>query len=523
VKFTWLLAAVVLAGWLIIRRHKQHRWVQAAEVIVIAGALLVGFGVVHLPNFEHLLEDAGQMLGKWTYLAVGLMAFLETGAFLGFIAPGETAVIVGGLVAGQGEISLLALIAIVWVCCVLGDLTAYEIGRRLGRQWLLTHGARLQITEERLETVESFLDKRGAVFIVFGRFLGLVRPLIPFTAGASRMPIRKFLPYDVLAAGLWSIIFCTLGFLFWRSIDQLTTYVSRGLFAFGTLVVIIGGLVALIHLRRSREARAKVRDWIEERDDQPGWKHVAKVARPVWHMLLSPAAKIADVSARFTTDRITPGNLGLELTTLLMLALIGGFNFFLIGDAILNNPNPRIDRWAADLAERLRHDTLVDVARVVTELGSSPVTAVLTLATAIFALIKRRWIDAVALVTGWLLVWGAVHASKAAYDRERPAAAFTDTFNAAFPSGHTAYAIALIAIATVLVRAGVGWAGRIALVTVAVILAAVVGVTRVYLRAHFLTDVLGGAALAIAIWSVIGIVSLFAGRVRNNVGGETSP
>ena len=70
---------------------------------------------IKLPNFEHLLEDAGQALGKWTYLAVGLLAFLETGAFLGFIAPGETAVIVGGLVAGQGQISLLALIAIVWV------------------------------------------------------------------------------------------------------------------------------------------------------------------------------------------------------------------------------------------------------------------------------------------------------------------------------------------------------------------------------------------------------------------------
>ena len=78
------------------------------------------------------------------------------------------------------------------------------------------------------------------------------------------MPLRRFLPYDVLAAGLWAITFCTLGFLFWRSIDQLTTYVSRGLFAFGTLVVVIGGIVALIHLRRSPEARAKVRDFIDE-------------------------------------------------------------------------------------------------------------------------------------------------------------------------------------------------------------------------------------------------------------------
>ena len=84
-----------------------------------------------------MLEDVGKALGPWTYLVVGALAFLETGAFLGFIAPGETAVIVGGLVAGQGQISLLVLIAIVWACCLLGDLTSYELGRRKGRGWLL--------------------------------------------------------------------------------------------------------------------------------------------------------------------------------------------------------------------------------------------------------------------------------------------------------------------------------------------------------------------------------------------------
>src|SRR5699024_10961289 len=161
-----------------------------------------------------------------------------------------------------------------------------------------------------------------------------------------------------------------------------------GLFAFGTLVVVIGGIVALIHLRRSEEARGKVRDWIDEHDSEPFWKHVAKVARPVWHVLLSPAAKVADMAAWFTTDRVTPGNLGPELTTLLMLALLGGFSFLMIGDLILNHPYPRIDRWAADVAERLRNEMVLDIARVVTDIGSSWVTAALTLATAVFALVK---------------------------------------------------------------------------------------------------------------------------------------
>ena len=515
-KYTWLAAAVALAGWLIARRDKQKRWFQIVELVVIVVAVLIGFGVIHLPNFEQLLEDAGKALGPWTYLAVGVLAFLETGAFLGFIAPGETAVIVGGLVAGQGEISLLVLIAIVWTCCLLGDTVSYELGKRKGREWLLQHGSRLQITENRLDQVEKLLTNHGAVMIIVGRFLGFVRPLSPFIAGASRMPFRRFFPYDVIAAGAWSIIFSTLGFVFWRSIDKLTTYVSRGLFALGTLIAVIAAIVALIHLRRSPEARAKVRDWIDARADRPGWRVLARISRPIWHFALRPAAAVADMTARFSYERLTPGNLGLELTTLLALALVGSFSFFLLGDIVLEVGEPRIDRWAADVAARLNNDMLVSLAKVLTHLGSSPVTAALAAATAIFAAVRRRPIEAISLVAGWLIVFALVHITKIAYDRARPPAGFIQATNEAFPSGHSAYAVTWVACATVLVRARVGWATRIAAVTVGVVIVAVVGVTRVYLRAHYLTDVLGGIALSTAIWSLIGVFALFAGRVRHN-------
>ena len=65
---------------------------------------------------------------------MGVLAFLETGAFVGLVAPGETVVIAGGVIAGQGEIELLPLIGIVWACALLGDTTSFFIGRRLGRQ-----------------------------------------------------------------------------------------------------------------------------------------------------------------------------------------------------------------------------------------------------------------------------------------------------------------------------------------------------------------------------------------------------
>ena len=165
--------------------------------------------------------------------------------------------IVGGLVAGQGQISLLLLIAIVWACAVLGDVTSYTLGRKLGRDFMVRHGERVKITEERLEQVEAFFERRGGMTILIGRFIGLVRAIAPFIAGASRMPLRKFLPYDVLGAGLWATTFCVLGYVFWRSFDQLTAWVSRGLFAFGLFVAIVVAIVFLVRLQRSPELRAR--------------------------------------------------------------------------------------------------------------------------------------------------------------------------------------------------------------------------------------------------------------------------
>ena len=517
-KWSWLLGAVALAAFLLVRRGRLGRWTQAAGWVVVAGAGLIGAGVIPLPNLEELMLDIGRALGPWTYLVVGVLAFLETGAFVGLIAPGETTVIVGGVIAGQGEISLSVLIAITWTCAVAGDLASYTAGRKLGRAWLLRHGERVKITEERLEQVERFFEKRGGITILIGRFIGFVRALAPFIAGTSRMPLRRFLPYDVLGAGAWAATFATLGYVFWHSFDQLTTYVSRGLLAFGTVIAVIAAIAGLVQLRRDPEKRERVRVWLKEREDQRGWRPVVRLAGPVWRVVGRPAASGADLAARFGADRLTPGGLGLELTTLLALGAVGTYAFFFIGGIASQPGLPRIDEMAADLAVELAADPLIEVAKVVTEIGSYPVVLAAALATAAWAALHRRWIDAAALVAGVGLSLLVVHVAKAAYGRDRPLGGLVDTENEAYPSGHTAYAVTLVACATVLVRAGSGWAVRFAAVTVAIVAVAVVGLTRVYLRVHHLTDVLGGAALAVALWAVIGTLALVVGHVRHNGG-----
>ena len=515
-KWGWLLTAVALAAFLFARRRKLGKLELGAGALAVAGAVLVGTGVIDLPNIEKLIEDIGTRLGKWTYLLVGTLAFLETGAFVGLVAPGETAVLVGGLVAGQGQIDLFVLIAIVWTAAVAGDVTSYTLGRKLGRSWLLRHGQRLKITEDRLLQVERFFEKRGGLTILIGRFIGLVRALAPFIAGTSKMPLRQFLPYDIIGAGAWATTFCVLGYVFWQSFHELTQYVSRGLFAFGTVVVIGLGLYFLVRLRNDPELRRNVRAWLHEREDRAWVRLVLKVAGPAWQMFGRPAAGGLETTARFGLGRLTPGHLGLELTTMIAIAGVGAFNVVLLGRVIEELGEPRIDRWAFEIVDRIQMEPLTSIVEAFTRLGSSLVMGMLVLITVLFAVQRRRWLDAGALVAGAALSFAAVHVLKAYYDRPRPSGALVETMLAAYPSGHAAYAVAMIACATILVRAGVGWAVRSAVLTIAVVLVALVALSRVYLRAHYLTDVLGGVALGLAVWALVGILALFAGAVRHN-------
>jgi undecaprenyl-diphosphatase len=216
-----------------------------------------GTGVVHLPNLEHASRQAGETLGPYTYLLVGVLAFLETGAGIGLIAPGELAVVIGGVTAGQGHTHIGLLIVLVWGCAFAGDTVSFLLGRRLGREFLVTHGPKVKLTHARIEQVERFFASHGGKTILVGRFIGLVRALAPFLAGASKMAPRRFIPYSFLAAGVWSATFSILGYVFWQSFDQAAAIAKQGTLALSALIGFLLAATWTYRTLRERQRRAK--------------------------------------------------------------------------------------------------------------------------------------------------------------------------------------------------------------------------------------------------------------------------
>jgi undecaprenyl-diphosphatase len=475
--------------------EKRDRW----RLVVIAGVILAGFLLFRQfgpsIDIEQILEDLSEWLGDWTYLLVGLLAFLETGAFVGLVFPGETAVILGGAVAGQGETSIVLTIAIVWFCAWAGDTTSFFIGRRLGKDFILRHGRKVLITPERFEQVERFFDRHGGKTILVGRFIGIVRALAPFIAGSSGMTYRMFAPYSVLGTGLWAAAFAILGYLLANSLDKATEIAGTGALIFGSVVAVIVATFVISRYLRKPENRRRLAERIES---TPGLRRLLP-------------------QLRFTWNRLTPGGLGLEFTT--VLAVLSVSLFVLIGYAVVlgGDPGPTPgDTEAIDIVDSIQTPWLTDVAKVVTELGSWAVVAPLSVIAGGVLAWRRRWPELAVLVVASLIILVGVPAIKDEVDRPRPSGGLVSASGQSYPSGHAAHAVFYAWLAlTIALRVRPGWRYGTLLMTVGLALTIVVGLSRVYLGVHYLSDVSGGWALGVSAYALCAVPAIVVAHVRD--------
>jgi membrane-associated protein len=182
-------------------------------------------------------------------LIIAVLVFGEAALFFGFVLPGETAVVYGGVLADAGKVSVLVVLAVVWVAAVAGDSVGFEVGKKLGPR--LVRAPVLRNHPNRIEGGQAYLRRRGGRAVVMGRWTAFLRAVMPGLAGASRMPYRRFLFFNALGGVMWGTACVLLGYFAAHSIGTITH--ALGVTSAALVVLIAAGLIWAWH-RRTRDA-----------------------------------------------------------------------------------------------------------------------------------------------------------------------------------------------------------------------------------------------------------------------------
>jgi membrane protein DedA with SNARE-associated domain len=192
----------------------------------------------------------------WVVLCVvGLVVFAEDALFVGFVLPGETVAILGGVAARLGNVPLAGVLIVVVVAAIVGDTVGYEVGKHVGNRVLQWHV--VQERKDRVEQAQEFLARRGGSAVFLGRWIAFFRAVMPALAGTARMPYRRFAVWNATGGVVWGVAVVMLGYLAGLSYQKIEgTFGSIVAYVVGGLVVVgLGAWFVRRHLRERREDR----------------------------------------------------------------------------------------------------------------------------------------------------------------------------------------------------------------------------------------------------------------------------
>jgi len=205
-----------------------------------------------------LAERILSVNGAVVYALVGLLVFAEDALFVGFVLPGETAAVLGGVDASRGHIQLWAIVVVVVAAAILGDTVGYEVGRHLGPRVL--GWRRLDHLRDRLGRAQGFLARRGGAAVFLGRYVAFFRAVMPFLAGAAPMPYPRFLAYNAAGGICWGTGFVLLGYLAGSSYKAVEHTAGRGAALAVAAVILLAALAWRLRRHRAQAAAAEHRD-----------------------------------------------------------------------------------------------------------------------------------------------------------------------------------------------------------------------------------------------------------------------
>jgi membrane protein DedA with SNARE-associated domain/membrane-associated phospholipid phosphatase len=424
-------------------------------------------------------------LGGWFALAVVfLVPALESSAFLGFVFPGEIAVILGGVLAFNGRVSLLAVMVAAVAGAIVGDTIGYFVGRRWGRRILRGVGRRVPFLrrriDEHLESAQAYLRRRGGAAVFFGRFTAALRVMVPGLAGMAEIAYGRFAFYNATGGLLWGTGFVLLGYLGGAAWQRAAADASK--VGLALLVLVLTGLVVGRILRGMRDRGERLPDRLARLEPVKG--------------LRGRFPRLSDwLARRIDTD----SSRGFLLSFILVTGGIFGWIFVGLTQDVLAHEeavlsDPGVLRFVVDHRVSWANGLMKDI----TWLGSNAVLIPLVATLACYTLLRKRdWRATVLLVAALVGANAWYQTVKPLVGRERPpdVVHLIPVSGYAFPSGHATAAVAVWGAVAIALAAGRPGRLKAAIWIGAGIVATLVSFSRVYLGVHWWTDVVGGIAL----------------------------
>ena len=196
----------------------------------------------------HLLRDPGELIVWGGYPGLALVIFIETGLLFPFL-PGDSLLVVAGLYAKNGNLSLSVLYALLIPMAVLGDATSYVVGAKVGPPLFSRPESRL-FKPAHVRRAQEFYEKHGGKAIILARFMPIVRTYVPVIAGVAQMPYRRFATFNVTGGAAWVVSMTLVGYLLGAVVPSIDKHIEKVVIA----VVLLSVSPGLIEWWKARRA-----------------------------------------------------------------------------------------------------------------------------------------------------------------------------------------------------------------------------------------------------------------------------
>ena len=205
----------------------------------------------HILHLDQTLSGWVLHFGRWAYALLFFVIFAETGFVVMPFLPGDSLLLVAGVLASKHLLSMWVLLPLLACAGILGNTCNYSIGRWLGPKMFHSKRSRW-FNPKYLHQANDVYQHHGALAIVLARFLPLVRTFAPFVAGLARMDFKRFSLFNAIGCTLWAIPFLSIGFFF-GNLPFVKNYLSLTI----AIIVMLSLVPALIGLIRSRRKKNK--------------------------------------------------------------------------------------------------------------------------------------------------------------------------------------------------------------------------------------------------------------------------